>query len=63
MRTGEGGSIRADVERTKRREQAALNKEYSFISPVFLHDEQGEITVILRAARTNVSSIVWKRCF
>jgi phage I-like protein len=53
LRTGEGGSIRADVEWTKRGEQAVLNKEYSFISPVFLYDGQGEITVVLRAAPTN----------
>ncbi|GHV76495.1 Mu phage protease GpI [Spirochaetia bacterium] len=53
LRTGEGGSIQADVEWTKRGEQAVLNKEYSFISPVFLHDDQGEITTVLRAALTN----------
>ncbi|MDR1251367.1 MAG: phage protease [Treponema sp.] len=53
LRTGEGGSIRADVEWTKRGGEAVLNREYSFISPVFLHDEQGEITVVLRAALTN----------
>jgi phage I-like protein len=53
LRTGQGGSIWADVEWTKRGEQAVLNKEYSFLSPVFLHDEQGEITTVLRAALTN----------
>jgi phage I-like protein len=53
LRSGEGGSIHADVEWTKRGEQAVLNREYSFISPVFLHDEQGEITLVLRAALTN----------
>jgi phage I-like protein len=53
LRTGNGGSILADVEWTKRGEQAVLNKEYRFISPVFLHDDQGEITVVLRAALTN----------
>jgi phage I-like protein len=53
LRTGQGGSVWADVAWTKRGEQAVLNKEYSFISPVFLHDEQGEITVVLRAALTN----------
>ena len=53
LRTREGGSIWADVEWTKRGEQAVLNREYSFISPVFLHDERGEITVVLRAALTN----------
>jgi phage I-like protein len=53
LRTGEGGSIWADVTWTKRGGEAVLNREYSFISPVFLHDEQGEITVVLRAALTN----------
>jgi phage I-like protein len=53
LRSGEGGSIWADVEWTKRGGEAVLNKEYSFISPVFLHDDQGEITVVLRAALTN----------
>jgi phage I-like protein len=53
LRTGEGGSICADVEWTKRGSEAVLNKEYSFISPVFLHDDKGEITVVLRAALTN----------
>jgi phage I-like protein len=53
LRTGEGGSIWADVSWTKRGEQAVLNREYSFISPVFLHDGQGEITTVLRAALTN----------
>jgi phage I-like protein len=53
LRTGEGGSIWADVEWTKRGSQAVLNKEYSFISPVFLHDDQNEITVVLRAGLTN----------
>ncbi|MDR0455400.1 MAG: phage protease [Treponema sp.] len=53
LRTGENGSIWADVEWTKRGSQAILNKEYSFISPVFLHDDQSEITVVLRAGLTN----------
>jgi phage I-like protein len=53
MRAGEGGSIWADVEWTKRGEQAVLNREYSFISPVFLFDKRGEITTVLRAALTN----------
>ena len=53
LRAETGGSIWADVKWTKRGEQAVLNKEYSFISPVFLHDDQGEITVVLRAALTN----------
>jgi phage I-like protein len=57
LRTGEGGSIWADVEWTKRGEQAVLNREYRFISPVFLYDEQGEITVVLRAALTNVPNL------
>jgi phage I-like protein len=53
LRTGRDGSLWADVAWTRRGEEAVLNKEYSFISPVFLHDEQGEITVVLRAALTN----------
>ncbi|MDR3173579.1 MAG: phage protease [Treponema sp.] len=53
LHTGEGGSIWADVEWTKRGEQAVLNREYSFISPVLLFDERGEITTVLRAALTN----------
>ncbi|MDR0387266.1 MAG: phage protease [Treponema sp.] len=53
LRAGEGGSIWADVEWTKRGAEAVLNKEYSFISPVFLHDDKNEITVVLRAALTN----------
>jgi len=53
LRTGDGGSIWADVEWTKRGKEAVLNKEYSFISPVFLHDDQSEITVVLRAGLTN----------
>ena len=53
LRLGTGGAILADVEWTARGSAAVLNKEYSFISPVFLHDDQGEITVVLRAALTN----------
>jgi phage I-like protein len=53
LRTGRGGSIWADVEWTKRGGEAVLNREYSYISPVFLHNGQGEITVVLRAALTN----------
>jgi len=53
LRAEADGSIRADVEWTKRGRKAVLNREYSFISPVFLHDDRGEITVMLRAALTN----------
>ena len=53
LRAGEGGSIWADVEWTKRGKEAVLNREYSFISPVFLHNEQNEISVVLRAGLTN----------
>jgi len=53
LRTGEAGSIWADVDWTKRGEEAVLNREYSFLSPVFHFDSQGEITVILRAGLTN----------
>ena len=53
LRAGDGGAIWADVEWTKRGAEAVLNREYSFISPVFLHNEQGEINIVLRAALTN----------
>ena len=53
LRTEADGSMRADVEWTKRGAKAVLNREYSFISPVFLHDDRGEITAVLRAALTN----------
>jgi len=53
LRACADGSIRADVEWTKRGKAAVLNREYSFISPVFLHDSKGEITTVLRAALTN----------
>jgi len=53
LHAAENGSIHADVEWTKRGSEAVLNKEYSFISPVFLHDSKGEITTVLRAALTN----------
>ena len=53
LRAEENGSIHAGVEWTKRGSEAVLNKEYSFISPVFLHDSKGEITAVLRAALTN----------
>jgi phage I-like protein len=57
LRTGEGGSLWADVEWTKRGGEAVLNKEYSFISPVFKYDDQGEITVVLRAGLTNAPNL------
>jgi phage I-like protein len=47
------GAIWADVDWTRRGGEAVLNKEYSFISPVFLHDDEGEVTYILRAGLTN----------
>jgi len=53
LRAEADGSIHADVAWTKRGEAAILNREYSFISPVFLHDDAGEITVVLRAGLTN----------
>ena len=49
----ENGAIWADVDWTKRGRDALLNKEYRFISPVFMHSEKGEINCILRAALTN----------
>ena len=53
LRACADGSIRADVEWTKRGAKAVLNREYSYISPVFLHGDDGEITAILRAGLTN----------
>jgi len=57
LRAGEGGSIVADVEWTKRGERAVLNREYSFISPVFRHSASGEILTVLRAALTNTPNL------
>jgi phage I-like protein len=47
------GAIYGDVEWTPRGAQAMTNKEYGFISPVFLSDAGGEINCILRAGLTN----------
>jgi phage I-like protein len=47
------GSIWADVEWTKRGAEAVTNLEYRYISPVFHHNEKGEITTVLRAALSN----------
>jgi len=49
----ESGAIWADVEWTERGRESIAKKEYKFISPVFLHNEKGEINCILRAALTN----------
>jgi phage I-like protein len=49
----ENGAIWADAEWTERGRDALAKKEYRYISPVFLHDERGEITTVLRAALTN----------
>jgi phage I-like protein len=49
----QSGAICADVEWTERGREALAKKEYRFISPVFLHNEKGEINCILRAALTN----------
>jgi len=49
----ESGAVWADVEWTERGREALAKKEYRFISPVFLHNEKGEINCILRAALTN----------
>jgi phage I-like protein len=53
LRADESGAICADVEWTERGKEALAKKEYRFISPVFLHNEKGEINCILRAALTN----------
>jgi len=47
------GALWADVDWTDRGREALSKKEYRFISPVFLHNEKGEINCILRAALTN----------
>jgi len=49
----ETGAIWSDVEWTQLGLNALSKKEYRFISPVFLHNEKGEIACIVRAALTN----------
>lgn len=49
----EDGSIWARVIWTVRGSEAIKTREYRYISPVFLADESGEITTVLRAALTN----------
>jgi phage I-like protein len=49
----ERGAIIADVEWTPRGREVMKNKEYGFISPVFLYNKEGEINCILRAGLTN----------
>lgn len=49
----ETGEIWADVEWTELGLNALSKKEYRFISPVFLHNKEGEIACIVRAALTN----------
>jgi len=53
----ETGAIWADVEWTERGRDAVAKKEYRFISPVFSHNEKGEINCILRAALTNTPNL------
>jgi phage I-like protein len=53
LNADETGAICADVEWTPRGREAVLNKEYGYISPVFLFNKDGEINCILRAALTN----------
>ncbi|MCL2267341.1 MAG: phage protease [Treponema sp.] len=53
----ESGAIWADVEWTERGREAVSKKEYRFISPVFAHNEKGEINCILRAALTNTPNL------
>ena len=53
LHADESGAICADVEWTERGREALAKKEYRFISPVFLHNEKGEINCILRVALTN----------
>jgi phage I-like protein len=51
------GAIWADVTWTGRGEEAVKNLEYRYISPVFRHNEKGEIEAILRAALCNNPNI------
>jgi phage I-like protein len=51
------GAIYAEVEWTPRGKEAMANKEYGFISPVFLFNEKSEINCILRAALTNTPNL------
>jgi phage I-like protein len=53
LNADESGAIYADVEWTPRGKEAVLNKEYGFISPVFLYNKENEIDCILRAGLTN----------
>jgi phage I-like protein len=53
LNADESGAIWGNVEWTPRGTAAVSNKEYGFISPVFLTDGEGEINCILRAALTN----------
>jgi phage I-like protein len=53
----ERGAILADVEWTARGRSAVENKEYGFISPVFLFNKEGEINCILRAGLTNTPNL------
>jgi phage I-like protein len=57
LNADETGAIRADVEWTPRGREAVLNKEYGYISPVFLYNKDGEINCILRAALTNSTNL------
>lgn len=47
------GEVWADVKWTEKGQKALEKKEYRFISPVFLNNENREITTIARAALTN----------
>jgi phage I-like protein len=53
LNADERGAICADVEWTPRGREAVVNKEYGYISPVFLYSKDGKINCILRAALTN----------
>lgn len=54
------GEIWADVEWTEKGKIALEKKEYRFISPVFLNNENAEITTIARAALTNKPNLSLK---
>lgn len=53
LNADESGAVYADVEWTPRGKEAVRNKEYGYISPVFLYNKENEINCILRAGLTN----------
>lgn len=48
------------IEWTKKAAEHITNKEYRYLSPVFLHDKQGNISKLLNAGLTNVPNLELK---